>query len=176
MNATIQPQQQSQTKPVAVPENGGTVLRAFGDQMTVKLAAEQTQSALSLLVDVIPPGGGPPPHYHLNEDELFILHEGRVSYFVNGQWTALGPGGVVFAPRGHVHTFRNVGDRLARQSVLTTPSGFETFFARCAAEFAKPGGPDQARIVAISAEHGIHYLEPTSIPPTPENLRGTGQA
>jgi hypothetical protein len=41
-----------------------------------------------------------------------------------------------------------------------TPSGFETFFARCAEEYAKPGSPDMGRIAAISAEHGIHFVEP----------------
>ena len=41
--------------------------------------------------------------------------------------------------------------------IHTAPSGFETFFARCAEEFAKPNPPDMSRIVEISAEHGIHY-------------------
>ena len=87
-----------------------------------------------------------------------MLQEGRVSYFVENSWMELGPGGVVFAPRGTVHTFRNVGDKPARQCVLTTPFGFENFFARCALEFAKPGGPDMSRIEQISAEHGIHFV------------------
>ena len=45
---------------------------------------------------------------------------------------------------------------LSRQS----PAGFETFFARCAQEFAKPGGPDRQHVVAISSEHGIHFVGP----------------
>jgi len=43
--------------------------------------------------------------------------------------------------------------------IHTAPSGFETFFARCAEEFAKPNPPDMSRIVEISAEHGIHYTD-----------------
>ena len=39
------------------------------------------------------------------------------------------------------------------------PAGFETFFSRCAEEFAKPGGLDMKRIVAISTEHDIHYVD-----------------
>jgi quercetin dioxygenase-like cupin family protein len=146
------------SKPILVSENGGTILTAFGDQITVKLSSEQTKGAFTLFEDITPPGGGPPPHYHLNEDELFTLHEGRISYLTEGRWTELGPGGVVFAPRGSIHTFRNVGDKPSRQTVMVTPSGFEVFFARCAAEFAKEGGPDMNRIVEISAEHGIHYV------------------
>lgn len=141
-----------------VPENGGMVLRAFGDQVTLKLTAEQTRGAFTLFEDITPPGGGPPLHYHQNEDELFMLQEGRVQFFVDGEWTELGPGSVVFAPRGVVHTFHNVGDRPSRQLILVTPSGFEKFFAGCAAEFAKSGGPAMDRIGEISVEHGIHFI------------------
>jgi len=66
----------------------------------------------------------------------------------------------VFAPRNVPHCFRNPSDKPARQCTVFLPSGFETFFERCAAEFAKPGGPDMNRITDISAEHGIHYVEP----------------
>ncbi len=38
------------------------------------------------------------------------------------------------------------------------PSGFETFFARSADEFAKAGGPDMDKIVEIHWEHGIEFL------------------
>jgi len=43
--------------------------------------------------------------------------------------------------------------------IHTAPSGFETFFARCAEELAKADPADKARIVEISAEHGIHYTD-----------------
>jgi hypothetical protein len=42
--------------------------------------------------------------------------------------------------------------------IATAPSEFEKFFARCAAEFAKPGGPDMSRMIEIEVEHGIHFL------------------
>jgi hypothetical protein len=58
-----------------------------------------------------------------------------------------------------VHAFKNVGDKPSRMLVSTSPGGFETFFSRCAEEFASPDGPDMERIVEISAEHGIHYVE-----------------
>jgi hypothetical protein len=46
-----------------------------------------------------------------------------------------------------------------RMWILTTPSGFETFFSRCAAEFARPGGPDMPKVIGFSAEHGIHFVQ-----------------
>jgi mannose-6-phosphate isomerase-like protein (cupin superfamily) len=146
-------------KPVIVPENGGTNVNAFGEQITFKLTAADTGGTFTLGLDQVPPGGGPPLHHHLNEDEVFMVLEGRIEYFIENRWIELGPGGVVLAPRNVPHRFRNRGDKPARHWTFFMPSGFETFFERCAVEFAKPGPPDMDRIKAISAEQGIHYVE-----------------
>jgi len=135
-------------------------LRAFGEEVIIHLDGTQTANAKTLWTEVTPPGGGPPPHYHTNEDETFFVQEGRVSFFAAGQWREVPPGSAVYAPRGSVHTFKNVGDKSSRMLVSTSPSGFEKFFSRCADEFAEPGGPDMQRIVKISAEHGIHFVQP----------------
>ena len=147
-------------EPVIIPADAGTALKAFGEEVVVKLGGDQTRGSLSLWVEVTPPGGGPPPHYHLNEDELFLVQSGRVQFLVNGQWVEPGEGATVYVPRGNVHAFRNAGDAPSRMWIMTTPSGFERFFARCAAEFARPGGPDMAKVIAVSAEHGIHFTGP----------------
>jgi mannose-6-phosphate isomerase-like protein (cupin superfamily) len=145
--------------PVIVPAAAGAVLRAFGEEVVVKLGGDQTRRSLSLWTEITPPGGGPPPHYHLNEDELFLVQSGRVQFLVDGQWVEPGEGSTVYVPRGNVHAFRNAGQTPSRMWIITTPSGFETFFGRCAEEFAQPGGPDMAKVVGISAEHGIHFVQ-----------------
>jgi mannose-6-phosphate isomerase-like protein (cupin superfamily) len=167
--------QTSIAEPVIVPENGGAVLNAFGDQVTVKLNAAHTGGAFALCIDQVPPGGGPPLHYHLKEDELFIVQAGRIEYFVENRSIELGPGGVVFAPRNVSHRFRNPSDEPARHWVMCNPSGFETFFERCAVEFAKPNGPDMNRITAIGAEHGIHFLEAAAHSRTAEGTDRRGK-
>ncbi len=134
------------------------VLRAFGEEVTILLDGERTSGKLTMWMEITPPGGGPPPHYHLNEDETFHVLEGRVAFLLNGEWHEVGPGGTAFMPRGVVHTFKNVGDQPSRVLLTTMPSGFEKFFARCAEQFAKAGGPDMARIVQIGVEHGIHFV------------------
>ena len=145
--------------PVIIPSGQGQILRAFGDEIIVHLGSRQTGGQFTMFTDITPPGGGPPPHYHTIEDEWFHVLEGTVSYFVDGKWQdPVGPGGTAYAPRGSIHAFKNAGDRPLRQLITTSPAGFENFFARCGDEFAKPGVPNMERIIAISAEHGIHYV------------------
>jgi quercetin dioxygenase-like cupin family protein len=142
-----------------VRQDEGRVLHAFGEEVTVHLDGERTGGKLTMWTEITPPGGGPPPHYHSIEDETLHVIEGRVAFLVDGEWREVGAGGSAFMPRDVVHTFKNVGDQPSRMLIMTMPSGFEKFFARCADEFAKDGGPDMSRIVQIGAEHGIHFLQ-----------------
>lgn len=108
--------------------------------------------------ETTPPGGGPPPHYHDNEDEWFFVLKGSAEFFLHG-WNKVAPGGAVFVPKGTVHPFRNAGETPLKMLIQTTPSGFETFFASCAVEFAPPSPPDMERILGIGAKHGIHFVK-----------------
>ncbi|MCE0483505.1 MAG: cupin domain-containing protein [Methylacidiphilales bacterium] len=144
--------------PLVVPPNGGKVIRAFGAEMIFHITGEQTGDRSMLATILAPPGQGPPLHYHEKEDECFFVLEGRMSFYADGQWRKVEPGTVVFAPKMSVHSLKNVGETMARVLCAASPAGFEIFFARCEKEFQKPGGPDMARIIGISAEHGIHYV------------------
>ena len=147
-----------QGKPAIVQPGMGQHLHAFGDVLCVMVSGAATNQTLTLMFDSTPPGGGPPPHVHSREDELFLVVEGRVSFFVEGVWTEVAPGGAVYLPRGTVHCYRNAGATPSRQWILTTPSGFEHFFARCADEFARAGGPDMERIVGFGRDSGIEFI------------------
>ena len=143
---------------IIAPADGRTV-DAFGDTIVFKLGDAETGGALSLGFATTPPGGGPPPHRHLDEDELFIVVSGREEYLIDGAWTAVEPGSVVYVPRGAVHTFRNVGDTPSRKWTLTTSGGFDRFFTACgdvfAAAAAMQSPPDMGRILALFAEHRL---------------------
>ena len=145
--------------PAVVPPGGGRVVAAFGDTLAIKLGDAETGGALTLAFATTPPGGGPPPHRHLDEDELFILVEGREEYLLDGGWTAVEPGSVVYVPRGAVHTFRNVGDAPSRKWTLTTSGGFDRFFTACGRAFdaAAAAGtpPDMGHLLALFAEHRL---------------------
>jgi quercetin dioxygenase-like cupin family protein len=146
------------TAPVIVPAAQGRIIRAFGSEITVHLDGSQTGGKFTMFTDLTPPGGGPPAHYHENEDEWWLVLAGRALFLAEGKWREVSAGDSVFAPRKSVHTFKNIGDQPLKQLIHTSPSGFENFFARCAEEFARPGAPAMDRIIAISAEYGIHYV------------------
>jgi mannose-6-phosphate isomerase-like protein (cupin superfamily) len=137
----------------------GKVLHAFGETVRILIDGAASGGVLTQWIEETPPGGGPPPHFHLNEDECFVVLEGSASFYDDATkcWTEAGPGGSAFMPRGSVHAFKNTGTGTLKLLITTTPSGFETFFARCAEVFAQAGPPDMARIIAIGEEHGIHF-------------------
>jgi N-ethylmaleimide reductase len=144
---------------LTLPGQAKTVV-ALGDAITYRLTGEQTDGKMFVGEVVAPPGGGPPPHKHRNEDEIFIILEGRISLFDGTKWTEVPVGTTAYLPRGGVHTYKNVGDKPARFLAITQPAGFEKFFARFAEATNAPGGHDMARAIQIAAEHGITILPP----------------
>lgn len=138
----------------------GQRVRAFGNEIEFMLSGEQTAGSFTLGLAEVPAGNGPPLHVHFADDEMFIILEGEYSVCVDGEWTNAGPGSVVYLPRGSEHTFKVVGATPGRHWVLTTPSGFERYFARAAEVFAVPGPPDGAKLAAINADHRVAFVRP----------------
>ena len=150
---------QNRAQPLIIQPGTGKDLNAFGNVLSVMLSGEQTGGTISIMSELTPPGAGPPLHRHNREDEIFIVIEGQISYFANDVWSEVGPGGLVYLPKGAAHTYRNIGTTPSRHWIITTPSGFENFFAKCAEEFTSPDGPDQMRIIDIHHQHGIEVFE-----------------
>ncbi len=98
----------AQPRAIIVEPGAGQVLD-FGPTgvSSVMLSGEQTGGTLAVILNTEVGEGGPPPHVHANEDELFLVVDGHYSFFAEGHWTDVGAGGVVYLPRGTVHTYRN---------------------------------------------------------------------
>lgn len=151
-----------QARPTIVQPGGGEPLDFGPDGVaTVMLGGERTGGALAVVLTPVLPGAGPPLHVHRNDDELFLVAAGTIAYFAEDRWTDVGPGGVVYFPKGTPHCYRNEGATPALHWIVTTPSGFERFFARLAEEARRPGGPDLQRYVSINEEHGYTILGPS---------------
>jgi mannose-6-phosphate isomerase-like protein (cupin superfamily) len=148
----------TQPKPIFVlPETGKKLHFPGGNIASIMLSGEQTGETLAVAAATEAPDSGPPLHIHRNEDELFIVVEGHYSFFAEQRCVEVGPGGLVYLPKGIPHYYRNIGTTTGRTWIITTPSGWELFLPQYAKELAKPEGPDQNRILEIVQEHGIEF-------------------
>jgi mannose-6-phosphate isomerase-like protein (cupin superfamily) len=142
-------------RPYDLDANGGERLR-FGEvEVVVKLSGAVTGGAFALFEESAPVDT--PFHVHANEDELFYVLEGEHVIHVGDEEHRLGPGGLVFAPRGIPHSQRRVVPRTGRLLILTAPAGLEGFFRELAeADRAGTLGPEA--YASASANYGITWL------------------
>jgi mannose-6-phosphate isomerase-like protein (cupin superfamily) len=142
--------------PFALDADEGELLR-FGDvRILVRASAESTGGAFSL-VEEVPPLLDTPMHVHARDDELFYILAGEHVIQVGEREFPVGPGGMVFAPRGVPHSQRRVVPGEGRLLVMTTPGGLDGFFRElAAADAAGTLGPDA--YATASERHGITWL------------------
>ena len=147
-----------------------TKFNIFGEPVELTVLSQDTGGHFSMGRQTCKPGSGTPPHMHHNEDEVFSVISGRFEIF-NGDsntWTEIPKDGSIFAPRGHVHCFRNCGDTEGTIQFVCSGSAFDVFLEGLS-RFNLPD--DVQAIVDYSATYGIFY--PTLPPPTPvESLVG----
>jgi quercetin dioxygenase-like cupin family protein len=115
----------------------------------------RTGGAFSLVEHPLPPRAlGAPLHTHGNEDEYSYVVEGRFGLQLGAEVLEVGPGDLVFKPRGVPHTFWNAGDEPARLLELIAPAGFENYFRELAPLLAAPGR-DEAAIAEVVARYQL---------------------
>lgn len=67
---------------------------------------------------------GPGPHQH-DEDDVFYVLEGTMSFFVGGAWIDARAGSLVIAPGGTPHDFENRTGKRAGALNVSVPGDFE---------------------------------------------------
>lgn len=67
---------------------------------------------------------GPGAHQH-DEDDVFFVLEGTLSFFVGGEWIDAPQGSLVIAPAGTPHDFENRTAERAGALNLSVPGDFE---------------------------------------------------
>jgi quercetin dioxygenase-like cupin family protein len=142
--------------PFALAGNEGERL-VFGDVTVLIKASGETTGGAFTIFEEGPPLLDTPRHVHAYEDEVFHVLEGEHVVECGDAEFRLGPGGLIFLPRGVAHAHRRVVSREGRLLVLTSPGGFEGFFRALAdADRAGALGPDS--YAAVSAQYGITWL------------------
>jgi quercetin dioxygenase-like cupin family protein len=136
---------------------------AFALPRRLLVTAEDTEGALSMWVETVPPGSGPPLHRHDRQRELFQVLGGRLLFECDGERVEVGQGTVLLVPPGVAHAFSNVGDETAEIMVTMTPGGFEGFFREVEARGLTPHA-DMPAIVDLAARYDLVFTGPPLAP------------
>ncbi len=129
----------------------------FGEvTIVVRIPSAATGGAFALMEESRPMVDTP-THVHDREDEYFYVLEGEHVYRVGDEEFRVGPGGLVFAPRGVPHSQRRVVPGTGRQLVLVSPGGFEGFFRDLAAAH-EAGTLGRDAYAAASERFGVTWI------------------
>ncbi len=146
----------SPVAPFAVSYDEGERL-VFGETTIVVRAAADTYGGSFTVLEEPPPLLDTSTHVHSREDEMYYVLEGYHVFVCGGQEFQVGPGGVVFLPRGVPHAHRRRERGVGRLLCILTPAGLEGFF-QILAEATRSGGPMEEAYARASREHGITWL------------------
>ena len=105
-------------------------------------------------------------HLQNREEELFVVLEGEITFWIDGRVTTHTAGGTEFVPRNVPHSFRNISNKPARVLILFTPGGIEGFF-----DYGKPLADGSVpsdeilieRIVDLGPAYGVKLLGPSPL-------------
>jgi quercetin dioxygenase-like cupin family protein len=143
-------------EPKILPPGAGRPQNILGDNQTIRLTGKDTRGVFAMFEQNNPPGVGVPLHLHQNEDELFHILEGSMSFTVAGETTIATAGTTVFLPRNVPHEFMTVGEVQVKTLLQVFPSGAEFMFDELNALPAGP--PDMAKVLEICARFGVIFL------------------
>lgn len=135
---------------------GGERLRFSDAEFIVKASAGSTHGAFTVIEEVNPLDT--PLHVHENEDELWYVLEGEHVIQVGDNEFHVGPGEIVFGPRGVPHAQRRVVPRTGRFLVFFSPAGFDGFF-RELSEAEASGASMPEAYARVSEKYGITWLQ-----------------
>jgi quercetin 2,3-dioxygenase len=123
----------------------------------VKISATDTNGALAVLAHEGRAPGGPPLHMHPNQDEIFIVQDGRYQVQCGDDRMVLTAGDTIFLPHGIPHTFSQNSVQGRLLYMFTPAGGMEAFFAALA-KIDEP--PPPAAAAALFATHGVEVVGP----------------
>lgn len=89
------------------------------------IARSEHTPRFNLSVITKEPGEGPPEHKHEAEDDSFLVLEGEMTFFADGEEIVAPAGTFVLIQPGVVHTFANRSDKPAKIINIHAPAGFD---------------------------------------------------
>jgi mannose-6-phosphate isomerase-like protein (cupin superfamily) len=121
--------------PVIVPPGKGRDYAMGPVQAIFKADGDETRNQYSISEWWLDPyTKGPGAHQH-EEDDVFFVLEGTMSFFVGGRWIDAPKGSLVIAPGGTPHDFENRTAERAGALNFSVPGDFEPNMAGIAEWF-----------------------------------------
>jgi mannose-6-phosphate isomerase-like protein (cupin superfamily) len=136
--------------------------------VTIRVPCDECGDSMSVTEHLVPHGDSPPLHLHRNQDEIFCVLEGEVTFLMNGQRRSAQAGDVILAPKRVPHTYRVVSPGGAKFLTITSGHDFERFIRALGrpaerSELPAPAvlSPDViASLTKLAAQHGIDLIGP----------------
>ena len=107
-----------------VPPGDGEHWWVLGTLMTVKAGPDVTAGGLTIVEMELPPGYAVPPHQHRDEEELFYVLDGEVTFWCAGEERTFTRGGLAWLPRRQTHTLSVTDNGPARLFNIHTGPAF----------------------------------------------------
>jgi mannose-6-phosphate isomerase-like protein (cupin superfamily) len=125
----------SQRKPIVLEPGGGRTYAMGRIDAVFKADGEEAAGQYSISEWWLEPHTkGPGAHSH-DEDDVFYVLEGTMSFFVGDRWIDARKGAFVLAPGGVKHDFENRTDARAGMLNVSAPGNFEEHMPGIAAWF-----------------------------------------
>ena len=143
-----------------LPPNQGLSYDWTNDHVFIKVSAEETGGAYTLVEDNLKPGFALGLHLHKTHAETFYVLEGSIDYYFEDSWHTALPGACLHIPAGVPHAARvTPGTGGARMLMVMQPSGFDAFLAELA-KLTEAQMADADFMNALSEKHDIFSLGP----------------
>lgn len=119
------------------------------------LLTNSMASAIEIFDTTGPADAGPPPHRHPWE-EIYVVLEGSLEVWLDGETRLVGPGGVVHVPSNTPHGYRNATD--THFLTIVTQGNASAFFSGAAAIISADPN-DFGGLVALAERLGVENVE-----------------
>ena len=146
-----------------LPPGEGTNYDWENDHTFVKVSAEDSGGAYTLMEDNLKASFALGLHRHDHHAETFYFLEGCVDFYADGEWIRATPGTTIHVPPGMPHACRASGEP-AKMLMIYQPAGFDGFLAELGT-MTESDFADEAKMAALNEKYDIIPMGPVPAHP-----------
>ena len=129
------------------------------DHTFVKVGAEHTNGAYTLMEDNLKAQFALGLHKHDTHAETFYFLEGVVDFHLDGEWIKATKGTTIHVPPGVPHACKVANNEPAKMLMIYQPSGFDGFLEEMS-KFSEADFADATKMDALNAKYDIVPMGP----------------